>query len=129
MSLRAIAGAELGSSILENKSIERQHKYQDCEMPNFGPGGGVFDRPGTMTGRPKALRRTEETILRHQQSPLGSAPPPARVVAFDRPGTMTGRPKRALRRTEEMTTRLQQSSHGSAPAPARVALCSAVRAQ
>ncbi len=63
MSLRVIAGAELGSSILENKSIEKQQKYKDCEMPNLGLGGGVFDRPGTMTGRPKALRRTEETIL------------------------------------------------------------------
>ncbi len=86
------------------------------------PGGGVFGRPGTMTGRPKALRRTEETILRHHQSPLGSAPPPARVAAFDRPGTMTGRPE-ALRRTEEMITRHQQSSFGNAPPPARVAAC------
>ena len=75
-----------------------------------------------MTGRPKAVRRTEETILRHQQSPLGSAPPPARVAAFDRPGTMAGRPK-ALRRTEEMITRHQQSSFGNAPPPARVAAC------
>ena len=32
-------------------------------------------------GRPKALRRAEETILRHQQSSLGSAPAPARVAA------------------------------------------------
>ena len=32
-------------------------------------------------GRPKALRRAEETILRHQLSSLGSAPAPARVAA------------------------------------------------
>ena len=50
-------------------------------MPNFGPGGVVFDRPGTMTGRPKALRRTEEMITRHQQSSFGNVPPPARVAA------------------------------------------------
>ena len=73
-------------------------------MPNFGPGGGVFDRPGTMTGRPKALRRTEKN-----NPPTSTIVPWKRTGArpgggvFGRPGTMTGRPK-ALRRTEEMIT-------------------------